>query len=232
MVHAVQTSSSLPVNPPPPSNVNPIYNDQWGTSTLTRASVTQKTMIILGFLAIATIVVLLWRKRVSTEPVLQEIQKWVKLNCADLNSDHQEALKKAIMCRKIRVDGGVNPNVKKIIDSSSEDDLCEECKRVEKYVMNYFTVPRDPVPKEQIRSWALSHESNASEDALTRLVQKVRMIEKMLAIALNPKRGVLMMYKESVKQGADPIQTKALAFLLFRYSKLGSRIASLSLATI
>ena len=153
MVRPVHSSTSVTSAPFEPSIVNPLYRDQLGVSTLTQAAPSRKSIIILGVLATATILlylwrrlpsvetglITLWRKLFPAEPIPTEIQGWVNQNCTDLNTDHQQTVAMSIIRIKRKMDRTINPNVGEIFDLTIGVDLrCDQCTKIKTYVLRYL----------------------------------------------------------------------------------------------
>jgi hypothetical protein len=156
-----------------------------------------------------------------------EIQNWVNQNCKDLDAKHQSAVARGIVLAKKKIDRTINPNVGEIIETIlGKNTLCNECKKAKTYVLWYFQahppvllVPTFPLPNnEEIRSWILRRYVDTSEEVLVQVVQRVHAIEGLPACSQDPKALIRNLRSESITSiNPDPIQSKALAFLTFKY---------------
>jgi hypothetical protein len=58
MIQPVQSSISAPSMPFQPTNVNPLYQDRFGISTLTSADGIRKPLIFVGILAVVAVLII------------------------------------------------------------------------------------------------------------------------------------------------------------------------------
>ncbi len=245
MVRPVHPSAPATSTPIEPFIVNPLYKDRFGISTLTQAAPSRKSIIILGVLAVGTVLLYLWRRMPSlenflialwrklfpAEPIPTAIQDWVNQNCSDLNANHQQAVAISIIRVKRKMDRTINPNVGEIFNSTIALDLrCDQCTKIKTYVLRYFDAHPLAPPvstlsspyNEEIRKWILFRDKDTPEEVLVQVVQRVLEIEKLPACSQNPKALIRRLRTESIRStNIDPIQAKAVSFLTFKYKVLG-----------
>ncbi len=215
MVHPVQPAASDSSIPFQPTTVNPLYKDQFGMSTLTQGFTSRKSIIVLGFLAVAAVLIIFLRKLFSTEPNPNEIDAWVEQNCNDLTADGQFRVARIIQSVSLKIQNMAKPDVEKIVYSilDTKVDLYtylrtrDEEKKVTDCILRYF---RDK--NQEIQTWLLRTYKEVSEEVLVQVVQRVNEIERLPEYSRDSKALIRKLRLGSFIK-PDPVQSKALSYL-------------------
>lgn len=136
MVQPVQSPIFAPSVPFEPTTVNPLYQDQFGVSTLTQATSIRKPLIVLGFLSVVAALIIFLKKLFSTEP---SVEAWVQQNYKGWDEPHQDLLVRFIAKTKTEIDSQVNPSLRAASFGHSVGNCsCSVCKNIDIYIFQYF----------------------------------------------------------------------------------------------
>lgn len=187
MVRPVQPSISAPSMPFQPTTVNPIYQDQFGISTLTHADAIRKPLIVLGFFAVVAVLIILWRKLSSTEPT--DIPAWVESNCAKLDLKHrQKATLVILQIREFQRTGIIN--VKAAMNELCQKtypcpcSVCNQCNQTKAHILRYFEKNKVALPsvgnmtsETELRKSLNTRWPDLSEDSIKLAIERIHAME-------------------------------------------------------
>ncbi len=181
MVQPVQSPISAPSVPFEPTTVNPLYQDQFGVSTLTQATSIRKPLIVLGFLAVVAALIIFLKKLFSTEP---SVEAWVQQSYKGWDEPHQDLLARIIAKTKTKIDAQVNPSLRaEAYGHTISNCSCSVCKNINIYIFQYFNAHASE-PNE-IDAW-VEQNCDLMENDLFKAARVIQLAGRKMQDMVNP----------------------------------------------
>lgn len=214
MVQPVQSPISAPSVPFEPTNVNRLYQDQFGISTMTQATTTRKALIVVGVLAVIVALIGFLRKLFSTEPT--EIEAWVEQNHKSWDACHQDLLARIIAEVKIKIDSQVNPSLREASCWKITNCSCSVCKNIGIYVLQYF-IAKGYKPNE-IETWVDQNCDHLIEDNRFRVAHVIQLASIEMQSMINPDvREVVYAFFNTIYGRYVPLEDTKIINCVLRY---------------
>lgn len=138
MVRPVQSPISAPFMPFQQTAISPLYQDQFGISTLTQVTAIRKPLIAVGIFAVVALLVIFLKRFFSAKSDPTDIPAWVESNCADLNLTHRKKAELVIIqIRELQKFGIINVKaaMNDLYQKTYPFCVCNQCNTTKDHVL-------------------------------------------------------------------------------------------------